>query len=106
MKMEIREIVSYYVNKELNLLEVSFRTIDDSDDVVRNDQIDYSEVKNYGFELETDFFDLFNDVYNEENDDFLDFTEDEVEIDEDELLLFLNEYYTINESNLPKPQLS
>jgi hypothetical protein len=104
--MEIREIVSYYLNKELNLLEVSFRTIDDSDDVVRNDEIDYTEVKEYGFELETDFFDLFEGIYDDEDNDFLDSNDDVVEIDEDELLLFLNEYYTINEDNLPKPQLS
>lgn len=104
--MEIREIVSYYLNKELNLLEVSFRTIDDSDDVVRNDEIDYTEVKEYGFELETDFFDLFEGIYDDEDNDFLDPKDDVVEIDEDELLLFLNEYYTINEDNLPKPQLS
>lgn len=104
--MEIREIVSYYVNKELNLLEVSFRTIDDSDDVVRNDQIDYSEVKQYGFDLETDFFSLFDDVYGEDDEDFLDLNEADIEIDEEELLLFLSEYYTINEGNLPKPQLS
>lgn len=104
--MEIREIVSYYLNKELNLLEVSFRTIDDSDDVVRNDEIDYTEVKEYGFELETDFFDLFEGIYDDEDNDFLDASDDVVEIDEDELLLFLNEYYTINEDSLPKPQLS
>lgn len=104
--MEIREIVSYYLNKELNLLEVSFRTIDDSDDVVRNDEIDYTEVKEYGFELETDFFDLFEGIYDDEDNDFLDASDDVIEIDEDELLLFLNEYYTINEDSLPKPQLS
>ena len=32
--MEIKEIVSYYFNGEKNLLEVSFRTIEDEDDVV------------------------------------------------------------------------
>jgi hypothetical protein len=51
--MEIKEIVSYFVNVDSNILEVSFRTIDDEDDVVRTDNIDYSIVEKYGFNLVT-----------------------------------------------------
>ena len=51
--MEIKEIVSYFLNSDSNILEVSFRTIDDEEDVLRTDNINYSIVSEYGFELET-----------------------------------------------------
>jgi hypothetical protein len=52
--MEIKEIISYFLNTDSNILEVSFRTIDDDDDVLRNDQIDYTLAEEYGYELETE----------------------------------------------------
>ena len=95
--MEIKEIVSYFLNTDSNILEVSFRTIDDNEEVFRSDNIDYSIVENYGFELVSESFDFFDD-------DFDDFSEDEdkVELDEGELIVFLNEYYTINPNSLPR----
>ena len=96
--MEIKEIVSYFLNTDSNILEVSFRTIDDDEEVFRTDNIDYSIVEDYGLELVTESFDLFDD-------DFIDeFGEDEnkVELDEGELIVFLNEYYTINPDSLPR----
>lgn len=97
--MEIKEIVSYFLNSDSNILEVSFRTIDDSDDVLRTDNIDYSIVGDYGFELETESFDFFDEEF---EDEFL--NEDKIELDEDELIIFLNEYYTINSDTLPKSE--
>jgi hypothetical protein len=97
--MEIKEIVSYFLNSDSNILEVSFRTIDDSDDVLRTDNIDYSIVGDYGFELKTESFDFFDEEF---EDEFID--EDKIELDEDELIIFLNEYYTINSDALPKAE--
>jgi hypothetical protein len=97
--MEIKEIISYFLNSDSNILEVSFRTIDDSDDVLRTDNIDYSIVGDYGFELETESFDFFDEEF---EDEFL--NEDKIELDEDELIIFLNEYYTINSDTLPKSE--
>jgi hypothetical protein len=57
--MEIKEIISYYLNGDTNIIEVSFRTIED---------------------------------------------EETIELDEDELIVFLNEYYLINPSQLPKSE--
>jgi len=94
--MEISEILNYYVNKEKNLIEVSFRTIDDNDDVLRTDQIDYSLAEEYGYKLETEDFDFFSDEIEEDN------LEEEIEIDEETLITFLNEYYTINSNTIPK----
>ena len=99
--MEIKEIVSYFLNTNSNILEVSFRTIDDEDDVLRTDNnIDCSVTEEYGFVLESDEFGFYDDEFNEE-DLFVEDTK--VELDEDELISFLNEYYEINPKSLPKP---
>lgn len=99
--MEIKEILSYFLNSDSNILEVSFRTIEDEDDVLRNDNINYSIVSEYGFELETETFDFFGEEFDEELGD----DEEKIELDEDELISFLNEYYTINEDSIPKAEL-
>jgi len=100
--MEIKEIISYYLNEETNMVEVSFRTIDDEEDVLRNDTIDYSIVEEYGFDLVTESFDFFGD----DEDDFEGgiFEHETIELDEDELIVFLNEYYLINPVQLPKSE--
>jgi len=100
--MEIKEIVSYFLNVESNILDVSFRTIEDNDDVLRTDNINYSIVEDYGFELVTESFDFFDEEF---DDDEIYESDEKVELDESELLTFLNEYYTINPDYLPKPEL-
>ena len=98
--MEIKEIVSYFLNSDSNILDVSFRTIEDDEEVMRTDSIDYSIVEDYGFDLVTESFDFFDDDF--EDDEVLPM--DKVELDEDELITFLNEYYTINPEALPKSE--
>ena len=93
--MEIKEIVSYFVNSRSNILEVAFRTIDDDDDVMRTDIIDYGIIESYGFDLVKESFDFFD-----EDDDIVS-DEDKVELDEEELITFLNEYYIVNPKLLP-----
>jgi hypothetical protein len=97
--MEIKEIVSYYFNNETNLVDVSFRTIEDEEDVVRMDTIDYSVIESYGFDLITESFDFFDDDL---EDDL--FEETKIELDEDILISFLNEYYIVNPSSIPNPE--
>ena len=97
--MEIKEIVSYYFNNETNLVDVSFRTIEDEEDVVRIDTIDYSVIESYGFDLITESFDFFDDDL---EDDL--FEETKIELDEDILITFLNEYYIVNPSLIPNPE--
>jgi len=96
--MEIKEIVSYFLNVDSNILEVSFRTIEDTDEVLRTDSINYNIVEDYGFSLETESFDFFVDDDMELNE----IDEEKVELDEEELIIFLNEYYTINPQTLPE----
>lgn len=98
--MEIKEIVSYFLNSESNILEVSFRTIEDDDEVLRVDNIDYNVVSEYGFELETESFNFFDEEY---EDDLL--TEEKIELDKDELISFLNEYYTVNPNSIPEAEI-
>jgi hypothetical protein len=68
--MEIKEIISYYLNGDTNIIEVSFRTIEDEEDVLRNDTIDYTIVEEYGFDLVTESFDFFGDDDDFEGDIF------------------------------------
>lgn len=97
--MEIKEIVSYYFNNEANLVDVSFRTIEDEEDVVRVDTIDYSVIESYGFDLVTESFDFFDDDLEDDS-----FEETKIELDEDILISFLNEYYIVNPSSIPDPE--
>jgi hypothetical protein len=97
--MEIKEIVSYFMSNDNNIIEVSFRTIEDDDEMVRVDQIQYSIAEEYGFDLITETFDFFDD---DEEEIYVD--EDKVELDEDELITFLNEYYTVNPDSLPEAE--
>ena len=97
--MEIKEIVSYYFNNETNLVDVSFRTIEDEEDVVRIDTIDYSVIESYGFDLIAESFDFFDDDI---EDDL--FEETIIELDEDILITFLNEYYIVNPDSIPGPE--
>ncbi len=100
--MEIKEIVSYSVLPSANILEVAFRTIDDSDEEIRNVEIEYSEVSDYGFELETESLDLF---FDDDDEDIKNTNEDSVELDEEELVNFLNEYFLVNPSKLPESSI-
>ena len=97
--MEIKEIVSYYLNPENDILDVTFRTIDDSDDVIRTDKIDFLISEEYGFDLITENFDLFSDEFDEEL-----FDSEKIDVNEDELISFLNEYYMLNPNSLPKAE--
>jgi len=92
--------VSYFLNSDSNILDVSFRTIDDEDEVMRTDCIDYSIVEDYGFNLVTESFDFFVDDFEEEGV----FEQEKVELDEYELIVFLNEYYMVNPESLPKSE--
>ena len=98
--MEIVEIVSSFLNPTSNIMEVSFRTMDDNDDVIRIDNINYNISKEYGYELMSESFDFFDDEFEDEDVDY-----EKFELDEDELISFLNEYYEVNPKNLPSAEV-
>lgn len=103
--MEIKEIVSYYLNDTTKTLDVTFRTILDSDDEMREDKIYFEEISDFGYEFASNIKDDYPSILDEEyeEDDFNSYYEDEV--DETEITSFLNEYYLIYPSKLPNPEI-
>lgn len=98
--MEIIEIISYYIHEDTQMVEVSFRTVFDTEEDFRNDTISLKEAKEYGYDLIQDDFGFFEDE-DEDTDDIDDF----ISLDEDLLISFLNEYYIVNPNRLPKQDL-
>jgi hypothetical protein len=102
--MEIKELVSYYINETSHMLEVTFRTLTDNDDEIRTDQIVLEEIETFGYNISNNINEDFYTDDDEEFEDMFDDFEDE-ELDEDEIVSFLNEYYLIYPKKLPEAQL-
>jgi hypothetical protein len=106
--MEIKEIVNHYVNFSNDILEVSFRTIDDSDSELRNAEIPVVEIIAFGYDFiknDSQILDIFDD--DEGDDEFYEETsliKDE-SLDTHDLMSFLNEYYLVYPQLLPKKEL-
>jgi translation elongation factor P/translation initiation factor 5A len=97
--MEVIEIISNFINKDNNVVEVEFRVIGDSDDVIRLDTIEFEYLNDFGYGVNFMETDIFNDI---DEDWDLGFEDDEdFFIDEENLLSFLNEYYLVYEDRLP-----
>lgn len=96
--MEVVEIISNFINKDNNVVEVEFRLRGDSEDTVRIDTIEFEYLQDFGYGENFLSFDLFDDD-DEEWD--LGFDDEEFFIDEDDLISFLNEYYLVYEDKLP-----
>jgi hypothetical protein len=102
--MEIKELVSYYINETSHMLEVTFKTLTDSEDEIRTDQIVLDEIETFGYNILNNINENFFEDDDEEFEDmFNDFEEEE--LDEDEIISFLNEYYLIYPKKLPEAQL-
>jgi hypothetical protein len=99
--MEVVEVVSHYIDKPQNIINVEFRLLGDSEDEVREDIVEYLYFEEFGFDNTKDF-DIFESIIDEEdewdNDDY-DYIDNE-----DDLLSFLNEYYVVYPDKLPKTQ--
>lgn len=102
--MEIKELVSYYINETSHMLEVTFKTLTDSEDEIRTDQIVLDEIETFGYNILNN---IKEDFYDDEDEEFEDMFNDfeEEELDEDEIISFLNEYYLIYPKKLPEAQL-
>lgn len=96
--MEIIEIVSNYINKDNNVIEVQFRTNEDPEDSIRTDTIEFSYLSDFGYETPFSVFDIFEE---DEDEWDLDFNSEDYFIEEGELIQFLNEYYVVYSSKLP-----
>ena len=101
--MEIKEIISSFINENSNTLDVVFRTTEDSDEELRQDKIFIEDLDEFDYDF---FKKIKNDSFINEDEFEYDYDEiySENELDEDELLSFLNEYYLVNPSKLPQSE--
>lgn len=99
--MEVVEIISHYIDKTQNLINVEFKMMGDDDDMVREDFIEYSFFEEFGFDNSKDFG-IFEDVLEDDEweDDDVDYIENE-----DTLISFLNEYYVVYPRKIPKSEI-
>lgn len=97
--MEIREITDYHLNMIKEVLEVSFRTLEDEEDVLRSDKIGFFELESFGFGS------LTSEIIDEDSEDDIDLYGFDDGYNEDEIISFLNEYYLIFPDRLPKSEL-
>ena len=102
--MEIVEIISHYIDKNQNIINVEFKLLGDEEDIVREDIIEYSFFEEFGYDNKKSY-DIFESFIDEDDEDW-DF-EDETEYieNEDTLISFLNEYYIVYPKKLPKGQM-
>lgn len=100
--MEVIEVISHYVDKTQNIINIEFRLLGDTEDDVREDMIEYSFFEEFGFDNTKDF-DIFESIIDEE--DEWDSEEYDYINNEDDLLSFLNEYYVVYPDKLPKTQI-
>jgi hypothetical protein len=100
--MEVIEVISHYVDKTQNIINIEFRLLGDTEDDVREDMIEYSFFEEFGFDNTKDF-DIFESIIDEEDE----WDNDEYDYinNEDDLLTFLNEYYVVYPNKLPKTQI-
>jgi hypothetical protein len=107
--MEIKEIVNHYVNFSNDILEVSFRTIDDSDSELRNAEIPVVEIIAFGYDFiknDSSLLEMF-EAEDDDDDEFFDelSTNKDESMDIYDLISFLNEYYLVYPDQLPKREL-
>lgn len=100
--MQIKDLITFYINDTSNTLDVTFRLETDGEDEIRNDSILIEVVKNYGYRFLND-----ENLFSFDDEDLFDeISEDEHDIiDEDEVISFLNEYYMVNQDKLPPVEL-
>jgi hypothetical protein len=101
--MEVREIIETTIKEPI--IEVKFRLATDSDEVMRTVEFQLDEIEEYGYNVLTEDFDLFDidDDWEDEDFDYME-DEDELNVDEDELIPFMNEYFLIND-HVPPAEL-
>ena len=102
--MEIKELVSYYLNDSSKTLDVTFRTTLDGEDEIREDKINFDEITNFGYDFVSDTTDNYRALLDEDYEDD-DYEEDKIFVDDQEVTSFLNEYYLIYPTKLPDSEL-
>ena len=65
--MQIKDLVSFYVNESSHTLDVTFRIDSDLDDEVRTDQIGFDEIKSFGYNFLDDKIDVYKTLFEDES---------------------------------------
>jgi hypothetical protein len=102
--MEVREIVETIIREPI--LEVRFRMDVDGDDVIRVKEFIINEIDDYGYNVITEEFDIFEDIEWTDDDDDYEYNDEdpsEMEVDEEELISFMNEFFMIS-GDIPDPE--
>jgi hypothetical protein len=104
--MEVKEIVSQYIIESSKTIEVQFRLATDSDSEIREDTFDISLIEEYGFNIFSDDYDIFEEVNNEYSDEDMDDSHYDsdtniYDIQEEDLKTFINEFYLDNPDKIP-----
>jgi len=102
--MEIVEIISHYIDKNQNIINVEFKLLGDDEDIVREDIIEYSFFEEFGYDNKKSY-DIFESFIDEDDEDWEFDDETEYIENEDTLISFLNEYYIVYPKKLPKGQM-
>ena len=101
--MEIVEVITFHLNNLEEVLEVTFRTNDDSEEMCRETKIPFIDISDFGYKFHNDIpEELFEDDDDEYYDDFED---DDLFVDENDILSFLNEYFVLFIDKLPKAEI-
>lgn len=102
--MEIKELITFYIDDTSNILEVTFRTIDDQEDEIRQDNIDLENIEDFGYDFLTkQSKTIIDEESYYDNDEDYDDPNDRVDIED--IISFLNEYYLIYPKRLPNSEL-
>lgn len=103
--MEVVEVLSHYIDKNQNIINIEFKLMDDDDDTVREDIIEYSFFEEFGYDNKKPF-EMFESFLDEDDEDEWEDDEDIDYINDDDVLIsFLNEYYIVYPNKLPKGQI-
>ena len=100
--MEIKDLLSCYIDRDTNIMEVSFRLNEDNEDLIRVDNIDFDLAKSYGYTITNEDYGFLDSELIENG---FGGKEKDNELDNNELINFLNEYYTLNPNNIPDSQI-
>jgi UDP-N-acetylglucosamine 2-epimerase len=96
--MEVREIISSFINKESNILKVEFRFI--GDEGVRQDFIEFEYVQEFGYD-NSNIMDVFESLGMDDEWDDWDSDDSEGFMDDETIISFLNEYYIVFPEKIP-----
>jgi len=85
------------------MVEVEFRLSTDSDSEIRIDSFDIDTIEDYGFNVYSEEYDIFDAITLEYTDEDIEDVEETsiYDITEDDLYSFMDEYYSLHRNKVP-----